>query len=149
MKSQARFSTLTDPLHTESTTHRTKTWWRHPMETFFALLALCAGNSPVTGKFPSQGPVARSFDVFDLRLNKRLSKQSWGWLFETPLRSLWRHCNDENLHGFSTVHLNWAHRYQFRCQLSVNLSIIPMVKMLCFSTVCLTIPCDTYGNICL
>ena len=41
-----------------------------------------------------QRPVTRSFDVFfDLRLNKRLSKQSWGWWFETPSRSLWRHCN--------------------------------------------------------
>ena len=30
---------------------------------------------------------------FDLRLNKRLSKQSWGWWFETPSRPLWRHCN--------------------------------------------------------
>ena len=39
-------------------------------------LALCAGNSPVTGEFPAQWPVTRSFDVFfDLRLNKRLSKQ--------------------------------------------------------------------------
>ena len=39
------------------------------METFSALLALCAGNSPVTGEFPSQRPVTRSFDVFfDLRL---------------------------------------------------------------------------------
>ena len=37
-----------------------------------ALLALCAGNSPVTGEFPSQRPVMRGFDVFfDLRLNKR------------------------------------------------------------------------------
>ena len=25
--------------------------------------------------------------------NKRLNKQSWGWWFETPSRSLWRHCN--------------------------------------------------------
>ena len=70
------------------------TQWRHQMETFSVLLALCAGNSPVTGKFPTQKPVTRSFDVFfDLRLNKQLSKQSWGW-FETPSRSLWRHCND-------------------------------------------------------
>ena len=45
------------------------TWWRHQMETFSALLALCAGNSPVPGEFPSQRPVTRSFDVFfDLRL---------------------------------------------------------------------------------
>ena len=40
-------------------------------------------------------PVTRSFDVsFDLRLNKRLSKQSWGWWFETPSCPLWCHCNE-------------------------------------------------------
>ena len=62
-------------------------WWRHHMETFSALLAICAGNSPVTGEFPAQRPVTRNFDVFfDLRLNKRLSKQSWGWRLETPWR---------------------------------------------------------------
>ena len=39
------------------------------METFSALLAICAGNLPVTGEFPAQRPVTRSFDVFfDLRL---------------------------------------------------------------------------------
>ena len=47
------------------------------MEIFSALVAFCVGNSPVTGEFPVQRPVTRSFDVFcDLRLNKRLSKQS-------------------------------------------------------------------------
>ena len=67
---------------------------RHEMETFAALLALCAGNSPVTDEFPTQRPVTRSFDVFFVqRLNKRLSKHSSGWWFETPSRSLWRHCN--------------------------------------------------------
>ena len=50
------------------------------MKTFSALLDLCAGNSPVTDEFPAQSPVTRSFDVFfDLRMNKLLSKQSWGW----------------------------------------------------------------------
>ena len=34
-------------------------WWRHQMETFAALLALCAGNSPITGEFPPQRPVTR------------------------------------------------------------------------------------------
>ena len=64
------------------------------METNSALLAICAGNSPVPGEFPTQRPVTRSFDVFyDLRLNKRLSKQSWGWWFETLSRPLWRHRN--------------------------------------------------------
>ena len=42
----------------------------------------------------AQRPVTRSFDVFfDLRLNKRLSKQSWSWWFETLSRPLWRHRN--------------------------------------------------------
>ena len=38
--------------------------WRHQMETFSALLALWAGNSAVTGKFPAQRPLTRSFYVF-------------------------------------------------------------------------------------
>ena len=71
------------------------TWWRYQMETYSALLALCTGNSPVNGEFPTHRPVTRSFDgFFDLRLNKRLRKQWWGWWFETPSRPLWRHCNE-------------------------------------------------------
>ena len=71
-------------------------------ELFLALLA--------TGDFPSQRPMTRSFDViFDLRMIKRLGKQSWGWWFETPSRSLWRHCNaysvrDHNMSP-SDIHL--------------------------------------------
>ena len=38
-------------------------WWRYQMETFSALLTLCAGNLPVTGEFSSQRPVTRSFDI--------------------------------------------------------------------------------------
>ena len=68
-------------------------WWRHQMETFSALLALC-GEFTGPGEFPTQRPVTRSFDVFfHLRLNKRLSKQPRGWWFETPTWSLWRQCN--------------------------------------------------------
>ena len=62
----------------------------------------------VQGIHRGQRPVARSFDVFlDLRLNKRLSKQSWGWWFETPSCLLWRHCNDWCILlclGFITFH---------------------------------------------
>ena len=77
-------------------------WWRHQRETFSVLLAICAWNSPVPGEFPAQRPVTRSFDVFfDLRLNKRWRKQSWGWWFETPSWSLWRHCNGMNGMGLS------------------------------------------------
>ena len=54
---------------------------------------LC-GEFTGPGEFPPQRPVTRSFDVFfDLRLNKRLSKQSWGWWFETLSCPLWRHGN--------------------------------------------------------
>ena len=50
------------------------------------LLAICARNSPVTGEFPAQRPVTRSFDVFfDLRLYKWWIKQSWGWWFENAV----------------------------------------------------------------
>ena len=77
-----------------------KSWWRHQMEPFSALLAICAGNSPVPGEFLAQWPVTRSFDVFfGLRLNKRLSKQSRGWWFETLSRPLWRHRN--------VIHYRW------------------------------------------
>ena len=75
--------------------------WRHQMEKFSASLAICAGNSPVPGEFPAQRPVTQSFDVFfDLRLNKRLSKQSWGWWFETLSRPLWRHRNGVQILDF-------------------------------------------------
>ena len=57
------------------------------METISALLDIFAGNSPA----PAQRPVTRSFDVFfDMRLNKRLIKQWWGWWFETLSPPLWR-----------------------------------------------------------
>ena len=49
------------------------------MDTFSALLAICAGNSPVTGEFPMQRPVTRSFDVF---FDVCLSKQWWGWHYD-------------------------------------------------------------------
>ena len=74
-------------------------WWRHQMETFSALLA----NPPVTGGFPSQRPVTRSFDVFvDLHLNKQLSKQSRRQWIETPSRPLWRQCNAIRCTGSET-----------------------------------------------
>ena len=54
------------------------------MEIFSALLAICAGNSPVRGAFPTQRPVTRSFDVyFDLRLI--------GWVNNREAGDLRRH----------------------------------------------------------
>ena len=109
--------------------------WRHQMETFSALLALCAGNSPVTGEFPTQRPVTWSFDVFfDLRLNKCLSKQSRGWWFEMhcahddvlvmrnrqPMKySCLKHTNDMDL-----KHLcNWLTQYTRQSRLIIMWSV--------------------------
>ena len=62
----------------------TCSWWRHQIETFSTLLAICAGNSPVTGAFPTQKPVTRSLDVFfDFRMN--------GWVNNGEAGDLGRH----------------------------------------------------------
>ena len=72
-----------------------------------ALLVLCEGNSPVTGEFPSQRPVTRSFGVFfDLSLNKRLSKPTRRRWFETQSPSLWHHCNGK---------CNCAFQFHIKC----------------------------------
>ena len=79
---------LVSPINNNSASVQAVNWLRTMMSpsnaTFSALLALCAENSPVTGEFPSQWPVTRSFDAFfDLRLHKRSSKQSACRWFET------------------------------------------------------------------
>ena len=69
----------------------------------FRVTAPLCGEFTGPGEFPTQRPVTRSFDVFfDLRLNKRFSKQPWGWWFETLSWSLWRHRN-EIRHGIPGV----------------------------------------------
>ena len=105
-------------------------WWRHEMETSSALLAIRAGNSPVPGEFPAQRPVTRSFDLFiDLRLNKLLSKQSWGWWFETPSRPLWRHHNGGNTTLY-TICFSYA----------IKVSSVFSLPLLCYIQHCV-IPC--------
>ena len=87
------------------------TWWCHQTETFSALLAICTRNSPFPDEFPAQRPVMRSFDVFfNLCLDKRLSKQSWGWWFEMLPRPLWCHRNDQR----SFVASTWK-QYYMKC----------------------------------
>ena len=98
------------------------------METFSALLAICAGNSPVSGEFPAQRQVTRSFHVsFDLHLNKLLSKQSWCWWFETPSRPLWRQCN------VTTVTLSVAHERDVHfCWTFRPMSYIHSCRRICY-----------------
>ena len=73
-------------------------WWRHQMESFCAWPALCVGNSPVTGEYQWHAAL-----MFSLCPNKRFIKQSRGWWFETPSRSLWRHCKGTNLKRLATL----------------------------------------------
>ena len=83
------------------------TWWRHPIRTSSASLAICTVDSPVTGEFPSQRPVTRSFDAFYLRLDKWLIKQSRRRWYETPSRSLSCHYN---VH-FSNQNKQWLYLF--------------------------------------
>ena len=74
------------------------------------------------GEVPAQRPVMRSFGVFfHLRLNKRLSKQPWGWWFETPPWPLWRQCDDDRI-AVMTVHL-YKHDVQYRFYLATNATV--------------------------
>ena len=94
-------------------------------------LALWEGNSPVTGEFPSQRPVTRSFDVlFDLRLNKRLNKQSIRRWCGNPSRPFWRHCNIEQTYCWLPIRLHpivenyrkWKYGFMFpRIKISLAL----------------------------
>ena len=113
----------------------TYTWWHYQMEIFSALLAICAGNSPVPGEFTAQRPVTPSFDVFfDLRLNKRLNKQSRGWWFETLSRPLWRHPNERHPifypHGDHFVYTSSQWETTLQCNVSLAGRIHKMIHAL-------------------
>ena len=100
-----KFILTTDTPYLRICFHSRK-WRHHQMETFSTLLTICVGNSAVTGEFPAQRPVMRSFDVFvDLRLNKWLNEQLRGWWFETPSCPLRRYCN---LMSMKTISMAWC-----------------------------------------
>ena len=71
------------------------TWWRHQIEIISVVLALFLRGiyrSQVNSPHKGQWRRALMFSLIRA-LNKRFSKQVWGWWFETPSRSLWRHCH--------------------------------------------------------
>ena len=84
-------------------------------------------TGPLCGEFLSQRPVTRSFDFFYLHLNKRLSKQSWGWWIETPSRSLWRHCNDKLLNRDKRLR-DWQWKPWKYFRRSINNDIINQLR---------------------
>ena len=124
------------------------------METFSALLAFCAGNSPITGEFPTQRLVTRSFDVcLDLGLNQQLRRR-WLW---TPWRSLWHHCNDVHFCDSSPVHFtlvlgdhfigSWFQSNSLNSLYpndaiwhNKSVSILAQVMIQCSKPMCLTAP---------
>ena len=101
------------------------------------------GNSPVAGEFPTQRPVTRSFDVyFDLRPNKRLSKQSWGWWFGTPSYPLWRHHNEIDSTGQQLALLTTAANY-----LGLDIETININNISLYICIYTCIHLHVYGNI--
>ena len=92
---------------------------------------LC-GEFTGLGEFPTQRPVTRSFDVFfDLRLNKRLSKQPWGWWFEPPSWSLWRHRNRDAVtamwrycYGRGYIWASVCHRWALGSAVTSNILLL-------------------------
>ena len=80
-----------------------KSWWRHQMETFSALLALCVGNSPVPVNSPHKGQWrgAVMFSLICARINGWVNNRE-AWWFETPSWSLWRQSN-----------VKWRERWNF------------------------------------
>ena len=80
---------------------------------------LCGEFTGLCGEFPAQRPVTRNFGVFfDLCLNKRLKKQSWGWWFETLYGSLWLKCNANNL-----TTLTFGKRFTIKCPCACSLYV--------------------------
>ena len=99
--------------------------WQIRQHQSSALLVVCEGKPPMSHGMmtSSNGDIFRVTGhlcgEFDLRLNKRFSKQPWGWWFETPLRQLWRHHNGlpqqgraSNAESFS---MSWRHHVPLVC----------------------------------
>ena len=98
---------------------------------------LC-GEFTGPGEFPTQRPVTRSFDVlFDLPLNKRLSKQPWGWWFETPSWSLWRQRNEQRntLKNNQNIHF------------FITLQVYNSINMMCINLCCISIQASIQSHI--
>ena len=114
--------------HRISQTH--VSWWRHQMETFSALLAICAGIHRSRWFRHTKTSDAELWCFFDVRLNKRLSKQSWGWWFETTSHSLWRLCNVyfllDNEEFLEVLYYTWRapQMILWRCKFAYGLSMV-------------------------
>ena len=68
--------------------------WRHQREIFFRYWPFVRGIHRSLVNSLHKRQLRGVWYFLYLCLNKRLGKKSWARWFETPLRSLWRHCND-------------------------------------------------------
>ena len=105
--------------------YNTRQWWRHQMETFSSLLTICAGNSPVTGEFPAQRPVTRSFDVFFYWIISWVNSPEAG-----DLRCYRTHYDVTVMAWETPVHLT----YWGRCHIQT-----PLIRVIIGSGSCLSI----------
>ena len=91
----------------------------------FCVTGLLRGDSTCNRWIPSQKPVTRSFDVFfDLRLNKRFSKQLRHRWFGTPSHSLWRHYNVLVHILWDILHINYDAPQNTMDYINYNVDII-------------------------
>ena len=111
--------------------------WKQRMTTssngnIFRVTGHLCGEFTVTGEFPAQRPVMRGFDVFfDMRPYKRLSKQWWGWWFETPSCPLWRQCNGLCYFNLCRAELILENLYFRKLVFSVNSPLEKWLKCTC------------------
>ena len=103
------------------------------MEAFSTLLSLCAGNSPATVNSLHRGQWRGNLMFFfDLRWNKRLSKQPWGWWFKTPSWSLWRQCNEQNVLLTLTSMCLYIYAYRSICFIYISICLCICVIFILF-----------------
>ena len=99
------------------------------IEAFSALLALCAGNSPVTGEFPTQRPVTRCVGVFfGLRLNQQLSKQwrrRWFEIWGLGVGEWWI----GEFHGLSLLCIIYYHTCNKLLITKLSLNLTPVIEV--------------------
>ena len=103
--------------------HRLRPTWHRDTPWFF-MMTPSNGNifrvtNPLCWEFtgyrwypPTKASDAELWCFFYLHLNKRLSKQSWDWWFETPSFSLWRHCNVWSICAESYIYI-YIHIYDY------------------------------------
>ena len=101
-------------------------------------------TGPLCGKFTGHRwiPLTKASDTelwcfLDLHLNKRLSKHSSGWWFETQSCPLWRHCNDMATHKLQLIICTHEQVQRDAVDTTYNMLIFIIVNMERWKAICL------------